>query len=152
MKIFFKYFKIQFFIYNLFVKYVLTSLFLNKFRMNSEFEVGVPKLRELMKCRNNDAPEKLNKEFSGAEGLALKLRTNIQTGLVSNETDIANRRRFYGKNEIPPRPPKSIFELAFEAIQDPTLLMLMICAAISIGLSFYHPPAEASEEVFICFL
>lgn len=34
--------------------------------------------------------------------------------------------------------------LAFEAMQDTTLIMLIICSIISIGLSFYHPSDEGS--------
>ncbi len=115
----------------------------------SLFPVSIPELRQLMKCSNNpkEAVEKLNKTYGGVAGLAQKLNSNIQTGLKSDPNDIENRVKFYGRNEIPPKPPKSIFVLAFEAIQDPTLIMLMICSVISIGLSFYHPPADASEEV-----
>lgn len=112
------------------------------------FEIKVLELRELMKSGNTDAAEKLNTTYSGVSGLALRLNSNIQTGLNSDEQDLSNRRRLYGKNEIPPKPPKSIFVLAFEAIQDPTLILLMLCSLISIGLSFYHPPSEVSDEVY----
>lgn len=112
------------------------------------FEIGVLELRELMKSESKDAAQKLNTTYLGVSGLALRLNSNIQTGLNSDEEDLANRRRFYGKNEIPPKPPKSFFMLAFEAIQEPTLILLMICAVISIGLSFYHPPTEVSNEVY----
>ena len=113
------------------------------------FPVSVSELRQLMKCSNNakEAVEVLNNTYSGVIGLALKLKSNIQTGLSSDDQELQSRVKFYGRNEIPPKPPKSIFVLAFEAIQDPTLIMLMICSAISIGLSFYHPASEASAEV-----
>lgn len=34
--------------------------------------------------------------------------------------------------------------LAFEAMQDTTLIMLIICSIVSIGLSFYHPSDEGA--------
>jgi Ca2+ transporting ATPase len=30
----------------------------------------------------------------------------------------------------------------FDAVQDTTLIILLICAIVSLGLSFYHPPQE----------
>lgn len=108
----------------------------------SSFELSVADLRNLMKCRNQST----NKEHDVAN-LALKLKSNIQTGLASNKDNLEIRCQFYGRNEIPPKPPKSIFFLAFEAIQEPTLILLIICSVLSIGLSFYHPPVEVGEEV-----
>ncbi|KHJ40285.1 calcium-translocating P-type ATPase, PMCA-type [Trichuris suis] len=54
------------------------------------------------------------------------------------------RRRIYGSNYIPPKPPKSFFRHAWEAMQDLTLLILIAAAVISLGLSFY-PNANKSE-------
>ena len=34
----------------------------------------------------------------------------------------------------------------WEAVQDTTLIILLICAVISLGLSFYHPPEEDGGE------
>lgn len=33
----------------------------------------------------------------------------------------------------------------FEALQDVTLVILIICAIISFGLSFYHPTGDSFE-------
>jgi hypothetical protein len=35
----------------------------------------------------------------------------------------------------------------FEALQDITLVILIICAVISFGLSFYHPGEDSFEAV-----
>ena len=48
---------------------------------------------------------------------------------------------------IPPKPPKSFLELVWEALQDVTLIILIIAAFISLGLSFYKPPPDPNEEV-----
>lgn len=115
---------------------------------NLKFSVTVSELKDLMQSKGVEASEKLNSNFGGCEGLASRLNTNISTGLTEDKEDFADRTRLYGKNEIPPKPPKSIFRLAFEACQDTTLVMLIICAIISIGLSFYHPEADAKDEEF----
>ena len=99
------------------------------------YGVTVSDLRELMKCRNQEAVDKLNLNYGGVLGLAHKLNSDLQTGLISDEDQLLERAKIYGKNEIPQTKPKSIFMLAFEALQDPTLIMLMICAIISIALN-----------------
>ena len=110
----------------------------------SQYGITVKDLKELMELKNADFKQKLNDDIGGLEELANKVKTNLLTGL--DGSDIASRSKYYGKNEIPPKPPKSIFRLAFEALQDATLIMLIICAVISIGLSFYHPSTSSTDE------
>jgi len=50
----------------------------------------------------------------------------------------------FGSNVIPPKPPKSFVELVWEAIQDVTLIILIVAAGISLALSFMH--LEESHE------
>lgn len=59
---------------------------------------------------------------------------------LKDEADIARRREVYGANEIPPTPPKAFLELVWEALQDVTLIILIVAAVVSLGLSFYKPP------------
>jgi len=61
-------------------------------------------------------------------------------------TDLDDRRRYYGSNVIPPKPPKSFLRLVWEALQDITLIILIVAALISLGLSFYHPAEEEELE------
>jgi hypothetical protein len=67
------------------------------------------------------------------------------SGLSEDETDLSTRVAAFGRNEIPPKPPKTFFRLMFEALQDVTLVILVICAFISFGLSFYHPSDDNFE-------
>ena len=57
--------------------------------------------------------------------------------------DLEHRRKVFGTNVIPPKPPKSFLQLVWEAIQDVTLIILLVAALISLGLSFY--PGDKSE-------
>ena len=57
------------------------------------------------------------------------------TGLSGN--DFARRVEMFGSNVIPPKPPKTFLQLCWEAIQDFTLVILNIAAAVSLGLSLY---------------
>ena len=66
-------------------------------------------------------------------------------GLPNNSVEFENRRRVFGSNVIPPKPPKSFLRLVWEALHDVTLIILIVAAVISLGLSFYHPPASEDE-------
>ena len=112
----------------------------------SSFGLNLKQLKELMELKNVEVRKKVDDEYGGLKEFALKLKTDTMRGLTGESNDLALRVKEFGKNQIPPKAPKSIFRLAFEALQDTTLIMLMICAVISIGLSFYHPPSDAVEE------
>ena len=69
------------------------------------------------------------------------LRCEPRTGDASPQpADLTTRKDVFGANVIPPKPPKSFFMLAFEAVQDTTLIILIVAAIVSLGLSFYRPP------------
>ena len=114
----------------------------------SSFGLTVEQIKELMELRGKDLMEKLNSsEFNGVKGLLEKLKVDGSKGLESsNEQDLEQRRTAYGKNEIPPKPMKSFLKLCWEALHDLLLVILLVCAVISIGLSFYRPPKEAGSE------
>jgi Ca2+ transporting ATPase len=113
---------------------------------SSEYEISLAELRQLMEYRGNEALEKINTTYGGVTGLCQKLKTEASQGLSSSETELDKRRSVYGKNEIPPTPSKSFFRLAWEALQDITLIILLIAALVSLGLSFYKPPEETGAH------
>ena len=115
-------------------------------KSSSYFDITLNQLKQLMEMKNAEAKKKIDDTYGGLKSFALKLKTNTQAGLTGEATDLTMRVKEFGRNSIPPKPAKSIFRLAFEALQDTTLIMLMICAVISVGLSFYHPPADAVDE------
>jgi len=51
----------------------------------------------------------------------------------------------FGSNVIPPKPPKPFWRLVWEALQDITLIILIVAAFISLGLSFYDPGQSELE-------
>ncbi|KAG0275262.1 hypothetical protein BGZ95_009013 [Linnemannia exigua] len=59
---------------------------------------------------------------------------NIDTSAVS----FADREEFFGKNVLPKRKPKSIFELMWIALQEKILILLLIAAIVSIALGIYE--------------
>uniref|UniRef100_A0A5K3EMZ7 P-type Ca(2+) transporter n=1 Tax=Mesocestoides corti TaxID=53468 RepID=A0A5K3EMZ7_MESCO len=92
-------------------------------------------LQFLMELRGNEAAKFIETEFSGCSGFSKSLSSSPNTGL--NESDVETQRQKYGANVIPQKPPKSIFQLVWEALQDLTLLVLIAAALTSLGLSLY---------------
>ncbi|CAG0912530.1 unnamed protein product [Notodromas monacha] len=66
----------------------------------------------------------------------------LPTGLSGSQADLEHRRQTFGSNVIPPRPPKTFLQLILEAIQDVTLIILIVAAIVSLGLSFYPHGGE----------
>ncbi|VDK89569.1 unnamed protein product [Litomosoides sigmodontis] len=108
----------------------------------SEFGCTLSELRALMDLRGGEALAHVNKKFGGIEGLCAKLKTDPINGLSNEKSSLEERRRIFGKNEIPSAPSKSFLRLAWEALQDITLIILLVSALVSLGLSFYKPPED----------
>jgi P-type Ca2+ transporter type 2B len=115
---------------------------------SNSFGLTLNQLKELMELKNAEVKKKVDDDYGGLKAFAFKLKTDTMRGLTGESDDLEARVKEFVKNFIPPKPPKSIFRLAFEALQDTTLIMLMICAVISVGLSFYHPAPDELEEEF----
>ncbi|EPB80104.1 calcium-translocating P-type ATPase, PMCA-type [Ancylostoma ceylanicum] len=112
---------------------------------SSDLEYGctLAELRALMELRGGEALEKVISDYGSVEGLCEKLKTDPINGLPNDKALLSQRQHVFGKNEIPPAPSKSFFRLAWEALQDITLVILLVAALVSLGLSFYKPPEGA---------
>jgi magnesium-transporting ATPase (P-type) len=120
----------------------------NQITTNHEFDISCHDLELLMQTHNHDSIKELNDTFAGLHGLEKKLHTNLITGLTGDLSDLANRKKIFGRNEISPKSAKSFFRLMYEATQDVTLIILIICATISFGLAFYHSDHHSFEYQF----
>lgn len=111
-----------------------------------KYPIEIKELTDMMQVQlKTDEQQEFLNRHGHIEGLCRKLGTNSQTGLSSNnKTDLSARAAQFGRNEIPPKPPKSFFYLMFEAVQDTTLIILIISAIISLALSFYHDDSLVS--------
>ncbi|CAN0890492.1 Putative calcium-transporting ATPase 11, plasma membrane-type [Linum grandiflorum] len=72
------------------------------------------------------------KSSGGVEGIARKVTVSLNEGVHANNVHV--RQSIYGSNSYTEKPPKSFFMFIWEALQDLTLIILMVCAAISIGV------------------
>ncbi|KAG0366883.1 hypothetical protein BGX24_003499 [Mortierella sp. AD032] len=79
---------------------------------------------------------------------------NVDTGAVS----FADREEFFGKNVLPKRKPKSIFQLMWIALQEKILILLLIAAVVSIALGIYedygmkHEPSLRYNRDFTSYM
>ncbi|CBI28615.3 unnamed protein product, partial [Vitis vinifera] len=72
-------------------------------------------------------------EFNGgAEGLAGKVCVSLDTGVKTSE--VHSRQSIYGLNQYVEKPSGTFWMFIWEALQDLTLIILMVCAAVSIGV------------------
>jgi hypothetical protein len=115
---------------------------------SSMFGLTINQLKTLMELHGKDLLEKLNSsEYNGIKGILEKLNVDGNKGLdTNNEQDLQQRRTAYGRNEIPPKPMKSFIGLCWDALHDMLLVILLVYAVFSIGLSFYKPPEQKIEH------
>lgn len=105
-----------------------------------KYGCSVKELKELMQMKGLEAHAKIQDELGGIDGVCKKLFTSAAGGITDDARDAEHRKNVFSSNVIPPKPPKSFWSLVLEAIQDVTLIILIVAALISLGLSFYHPP------------
>lgn len=79
-------------------------------------------------------------KLGGAAALMKKLGSNANTGLT--ESQAIHQRNVFGTNQFPESPQSTYLELLFDALQDPTLLILLAAASVSLGIGAYQDPEE----------
>lgn len=68
----------------------------------------------------------------GVEGIARKLSVSLDEGV--SDKDIPTRQQIFGFNQFTEKQSKSFLMFVWEALQDLTLIILMVCAVVSIGV------------------
>ncbi|KAL5013629.1 hypothetical protein ScPMuIL_007899 [Solemya velum] len=109
-----------------------------------DFGISLEELRELMEHRGREAYELIQNKYGGVLEMCKKIFTSPNEGLSGSPVDLEHRRKVFGSNVIPPKPPKTFLQLVWEALQDVTLIILIVAAIASLGLSFY--PANSSPD------
>ena len=71
-------------------------------------------------------------EFGGVEGVANALRSDVRNGIHGAAKDVAQRQAAFGSNTYPRPPSKSFFHFVVEAFKDLTILVLLVCATLSL--------------------
>jgi P-type Ca2+ transporter type 2B len=108
----------------------------------AKYRISLKELRELMEHRGREGIQRIQ-DHGGITSIMEKLYTSSDKGLSGSATDVAHRRETFGSNTIPPKPPKTFFQLVCEAVQDITLIILIVAALVSLVLSFYKPEDDS---------
>ena len=75
------------------------------------------------------------------------LGTSREIGLTSKQ--VIERREQFGRNEFPESPMKSYLDLLLEQLSDPTLLILLAAAAVSLGIGIYEEQVHHVQNAWI---
>ncbi|RUS89019.1 hypothetical protein EGW08_003266, partial [Elysia chlorotica] len=85
----------------------------------------VEELGHLMEHRSREGCDLLKSDkYGGVNNMCRLLKTDTNNGL--DGSDLEERRKMFGSNVIPPKPPKSFLQLVWEALQDVTLIILIV--------------------------
>lgn len=114
------------------------------------FGCRLPQVVELISERGTYGMERLVVNFGGAAGLAAKLKSDLIRGISGSKEDIEERIRVFGCNSTPDVTPKTLWQLMWEALQDPILIVLMIAATISLVLGATVDDHPDVGEFFLC--
>lgn len=80
------------------------------------------------------------------EQVVKALGTNVKEGLFKEEA--VRRTEQYGPNKLNEKPPRTFFQRFLEQMKDVMILILLLAAAVSLGLSIYHA-AKGQEADWI---
>nr|DAD42498.1 TPA_asm: hypothetical protein HUJ06_000728 [Nelumbo nucifera] len=72
------------------------------------------------------------KQHGEVGGIARKVSVSLENGVISKELPV--RQNIYGSNKYVEKPPRSLWVFIWEALQDLTLIILMVCAVVSVGV------------------
>ncbi|CAL5395401.1 unnamed protein product [Camellia sinensis] len=79
-------------------------------------------------------------QFGGVEGVVTKLETNRENGIKGDAIDIASRHNIFGSNSYRKPPAKTfhvVMDIIVEAFKDPIILILLVCAALSLAFGVH---------------
>ncbi|XP_051123554.1 calcium-transporting ATPase 1-like [Andrographis paniculata] len=91
------------------------------------------------------------KVHGGVEGIADKLSTSLSNGISVAEESLNQRRNIFGINKFAESPAKGFWLFVWEALQDTTLMILGVCAIISliVGIATEGWPKGAHDGLGI---
>ncbi|KAL3617879.1 ATF/CREB activator [Castilleja foliolosa] len=91
------------------------------------------------------------KVHGGVEGVADKLSTSLGKGISISEDSLSRRREIYGINKFTESPSKGFWLYIWEALQDTTLMILAVCAIVSliVGIATEGWPKGAHDGLGI---
>ncbi|OMO96364.1 Cation-transporting P-type ATPase [Corchorus olitorius] len=87
----------------------------------------------LAKMVKEKSLQSLNDEFGGVKEVAKLLVTDFKNGITGDDIDLAFRTKVFGANKYQKQPAKSFFSFVLEAFKDTIIIILLVCAVLSLG-------------------
>lgn len=111
------------------------------------FEIGPDELGSIVEGHN---VRKL-KVHNGVEGISDKLSTSLTKGISTSNDLLDRRKQIYGINKFTESPAKGFWMFVWEALQDTTLMILAVCALVSlvVGIATEGWPKGAHDGLGI---
>ncbi|KAK3118348.1 hypothetical protein QOZ80_9BG0697670 [Eleusine coracana subsp. coracana] len=99
--------------------------------MNAGFSINPDELASITSKHDMKA----FKMHGGVDGISKKIRSTFDRGISTNDLD--KRQMIYGENRYTEKPARSFWSFVWDALQDMTLIILMVCAVLSavVGLA-----------------
>lgn len=97
----------------------------------AEFSVAADD--EGFRCLVKDKRHDCLRRLGGAAGVASALASDAEAGIRGDALDVRRRREAFGGNTYPRRKPKGFWTHVRDALSDVFLLVLLVCAAVSLG-------------------
>jgi P-type Ca2+ transporter type 2B len=112
------------------------------------YEISVDDLRDMVEAPGEEGVTMLRRMHGGVAGVAGKLRVDLRTGLrVGDRADLAARHAEFGTNRIPQKPQASILALMWDAVQDLTLIILIVAGLASLVLGLALEEDRSTEWI-----
>lgn len=96
--------------------------------INAGYEIHPDKIAKIVRSRDIKGLE----NHQGVSGLAAELNVSLDEGVKKN--DLMKRQEIFGFNRYTEKPSKSFWLFVWEALHDLTLIILIVCAVVSIGV------------------
>ncbi|CAM6102585.1 unnamed protein product [Calypogeia fissa] len=97
------------------------------------FDIGPSQLVHIVRDQQIEAIQ----QRGGVPYIAQLLKTNLENGIVDNPDGVEKRKKAFGTNKVPTQPGKSFWVFVWEACHDTTLIILMVCAVVSLGVEMW---------------
>uniref|UniRef100_A0ACD5Z6X2 Uncharacterized protein n=1 Tax=Avena sativa TaxID=4498 RepID=A0ACD5Z6X2_AVESA len=85
--------------------------------------------KHLVKDKRDDCFRRLG----GSAGIAAALASDGERGIRGDDGDVRRRREAFGANTYPKPKPKTFFRHVWDALGDVFLIVLLVCAVVSLG-------------------
>ncbi|XP_022720058.1 putative calcium-transporting ATPase 13, plasma membrane-type [Durio zibethinus] len=87
----------------------------------------------LAKMVKEKSLQSLSDQYGGVNQVATLLQSDLKYGIPGDDVDLELRTKVFGANKYLKQPPKSFLSFVLEAFKDTIIIILLVCAVLSLG-------------------